>query len=120
MSKSERRIHNNKLRRQRQRRKNVLLFATTFLLVVALSFGINAIVSNAKSKTEAVEYKYYKSIIIERGDTLSTIASKYMGDNYRTVEEYVAELVKINGLRDDKIAAGNYLIIPYFSVEFIS
>ncbi|TCL58538.1 LysM domain-containing protein [Kineothrix alysoides] len=120
MGKSERRILNNKLRRKRQRRKNMFLFAMTFFLVATLSFGVNVFLSNAKSGSDDIEYKYYKSIIIQRGDTLISIASAYMDDNYASAESYVNELIKINGLRDDKIVAGNYLIIPYYSAEFIN
>jgi cell division protein YceG involved in septum cleavage len=120
MGKSERRILNNKLRRKRQRRKNILLFAMTFFLVATLSLGVNAFLSNAKSGSDDIEYKYYKSIIIQRGDTLMSIASVHMDDNYVSTESYVNELIKINGLRDDKIVAGNYLIIPYYSAEFIN
>ncbi|WP_342755808.1 LysM peptidoglycan-binding domain-containing protein [Kineothrix sedimenti] len=120
MSKSERRILNNKLRRKRQRRKNIFLFAMTFFLVATLSFGVNAFLSNAKSSSDDIEYKYYKSIIIQRGDTLMSIASENMDGNYSSAESYVNELIKINGLRDDKIVAGNYLIIPYYSSEFIN
>lgn len=120
MSKSERRILNNKLRRKRQRRKNIFLFVMTFFLVATLSFGVNAFLSNAKSSSDDIEYKYYKSIIIQRGDTLMSIASENMDGNYSSTESYVNELIKINGLRDDKIVAGNYLIIPYYSSEFIN
>ena len=117
MSKSERRILNNKLKRRRQRRKNIFLFFITALLVTTLSLGATALLSNAKSKTEETEYKYYKSIIVKRGDTLLSIAIENMDHNYAAAETYVEELIKINGLRDDKIIAGNYLIIPYFSEE---
>ncbi|NLL76752.1 MAG: LysM peptidoglycan-binding domain-containing protein [Clostridiales bacterium] len=120
MSKSERRIQKNKLRRKKERRKHLFLFTMTFFLVITLSFGVNAFLSNAKSKTDDIEYKYYKSIIIQRGDTLMSIASANIDENYTSLEAYVNELIKINGLRDDRIVAGNYLIIPYYSSEFIS
>ncbi len=120
MSKSEKRIYNNKKRREQQQKKNICLFFITVCFVIVLSFAANGFISNANSTTpDNIEFKYYKSIAIEEGDTLWSIASKNMGRKYEDKESYINEVKKMNGLIDDQITIGSYIIIPYFSNEFI-
>lgn len=119
MNEREARIYNNKIRRIHERRRNIILFVATICLVVLLSVTVSGFLSKAKSRTEAVQYKYYKSIVVNYGDTLWTIASEYKGAEYKSADEYIMEVKRMNGLKDDSITAGNYLIIPYFSNEFI-
>lgn len=117
---SERRIRNNKIRRRRERRKNVLLFALTFSLALSLSVSAGSFLSKAKEHNAQTEYKYYASIPIAEGDTLWSIAKTHMGDHYDSVEDYIEELRRINSLNgDDSIKTGMYLIVPYYSTEFV-
>ena len=49
-----------------------------------------------------------------------SIAETHMGTHYDTVDDYVKELRRINSLNgDDSIKAGMYLVVPYYSSEFI-
>lgn len=57
--------------------------------------------------------KFYKSIVIEKGDTLWDIAEEYITDDYHTVEEYVSVLKDMNNLSGDKILAGDTLVVAY-------
>lgn len=115
---SERRIRNNRLRRQRERRKNILLFIMTVCLVFSLSFSIHSFLSNAQSGDKKTECKYYASVSVERGDTLWSIAEEYMGTHYDCVEDYIREICQINALQDEQhIKAGTYLIVPYYVTE---
>lgn len=117
---SERRIRNNKIRRQRERRKNILLFVLTFSLALSLSVSAGSFLSNAKEHNAQTEYKYYASIPVSEGDTLWSIAKTHMGDHYDTVEDYIKELRQINSLNgDDSIKTGMYLVVPYYSTEFV-
>ena len=61
--------------------------------------------------------KYYKSIMIEEGDTLWSIASQNLNDvNINiTISAYIKEIMKMNGLQSDRITAGMYLVIQYYS-----
>ncbi len=120
MSKSEKRIFDNKKRRAQQQKKNTCLFFITACLIIVISFAANGFISNAKSDTpDNIEFKYYKSIVIEEGDTLWSIASENIGMEYEDKTSYINEVKKMNGLRDDQITIGSYIIIPYFSNEFI-
>lgn len=113
MSKSERRIWNNKIRRQRELRKNILLTVLTICLVITLSFIVCGFLSNAKTGEEGITFKYYKSIMVDNGDTLWSIAAENKASGMDT-EVFVKEIKKINGLHEDKITMGNYLIVPYY------
>lgn len=53
--------------------------------------------------------------MIEKGDTLWSIASQHMNANYQDIASYIEEVMRMNGLQDDCITEGMYLVIPYFS-----
>ena len=54
------------------------------------------------------------------GDTLWSIAEDNMDARYyRHTADYVAEVKRMNSLDTDQIIAGSYLIIPYYSTEFV-
>ena len=115
---SERRIRNNRARRRREMHKNFLLTLLTICLAVMLAFSVNVILSNAKSKDAPVYYKYYTSIVVNSGDTLLSIAKEHKGTQYETANAYVKEVMQMNALSDDKIVAGQHLVIPYYSTQF--
>ena len=70
VSKWDARIRNNKRKRNAEIRKHILL------LIFAV--GINRMISEAgKAEEEALSFKYYKSIRIESGDTLTSVAHTY-------------------------------------------
>lgn len=116
---SEERILQNKARRKAERRCHTRMMILTAFLVLALSLTIGGFLSQAKSSSEQINYKYYKSIIIRQGDSLWSIAQSNKPEN-QTVESYVSEMKQINHLREDEINAGNYLIIPYYTNEFVA
>lgn len=118
---SERRIRNNRLRRQRQLRRHILIGTVTMVLTVILSstFGGFLLKANAK-KDEETYFKYYTSIEVKYGDTLWSIATEHMTPQYESVEDYVYEVMEMNHLKEDTIHAGEYIIIPYYSAEFVS
>lgn len=93
--------------------------AVSFLILLAsfvLGFSCTNMMTNAETIDDTHYYKYYTSIIVEKGDTLYSIAEEHFM-NYSSIEEYVAEVAVINHLVDDKIIEGASLIIPYFSTE---
>lgn len=96
-------------------KKKVTLFAIGAAIVVALVF-MN--ITKAKGDNAKVhEHKYLISYYVEDGDTLTSIAEKYMTEEYSDVSEYVKEVKSINNLGTDVIYHGNYLIIPYYTDE---
>ncbi len=119
-TRSERRIRNNRIRRQREMRKNFLMLVMTICLIITCSVSLNSFRSNAKDDSVKTSYKYYKSITIDNHDTLWSIAEEYMDeDHYASVNDYINEVKSMNSLTDDKIQYGEHIIIPYYDNIFV-
>ena len=120
MRTSERRVRKQKKQRNRSLR-NFISGVLTVILTIVVSFGIGSFYANAQESDEApAEIKYYKSIQIEKGDSLWSIAKVYMNDDYESVYDYMAELVQINQLDDEEIdylMEGDYLTVAYYAAE---
>ena len=113
---SERRILKNKIRRQREMKKNFLILVMTICLIVTCSISLSGFRSNAKDESTEVSYKYYKSIAVTGYDTLWSIAEKYMDEeHYDSITDYIEEVKSMNSLTNDTIHYGEYLIIPYYN-----
>lgn len=88
------------------------LIMVIILFVVFLStFLICKTVGAQKCSTRT---KTVTSICIQKGDSLWSIAEEYITDECGTMEDYIEEIKKTNHLIDDKIHAGNYIIVPYY------
>ena len=100
------------------RRQRKLLAIAIFVVVsLGILFGssINAL---ASSKADVASYnKYYKSIRVESGDTLWTIADEYIADLNVDKQEYIDEICTLNSICGDDIQAGDYIIVAYYSQE---
>ena len=115
---SERRIRNNKIRRQRELKRHMFISFFTLCIAITFAFGISSIQTSAMDTSEVIEIKYYTSITISPDDTLWSIASEYMGNHYESVNEYIEEVMNINSLTDETIYTGQHLVIPYYSAEY--
>ncbi len=127
---NERLVHMNQrqyttYRRYQKRRSDLLVYKKRFILlaplimVVSIFFTVG-IVANAKDNDVPV-YKYYQSYMVEKDDTLLSIAYD-MNDavcSEKQIRECVDEMISINSL-DHKgtICYGNYIIVPYYSTEY--
>ena len=112
------RRHRNTKRSLRIGKKNLLILVSLFLVInTFLTLGI---VANAKDN-EVPMYKYYKSYMVEKDDTLFSIAYDFNDEqcSRKQIKECVDEMMKINSL-DHKgtICYGNYIIVPYYSTEY--
>lgn len=114
MSRSEQRIWNNKIRRQKERKKHIIITVLTFCLVTIISVTASSFLSHAKIRPEDEVLKYYKSVAIEEGDTLWAIALQNMDSEHYDITSYINEVKQMNGLRTDNITEGMYLILPYY------
>ena len=104
-------------RRRRQLRRRLVKFAFVFAAITLFAAGTLSVRSFAGTKgRDEVRTKFYKSIIIEKGDTINSIAAKNISPEYSTRREYIAEVVQLNHISEaDKISAGSHLIVPYYS-----
>lgn len=108
-------------RRQLQVRRNICILVLSIVVAVAVSAFMISFSTQASELERDAEYKYYKSIQIAKGDTLWSIAEKNMDkDHYKNISEYVKEVKTMNAIKSDSIVAGSYIIVPYYSSEFVS
>ena len=84
-------------------------------VICIILFSNKNITSANESGTAAPLTKYYKTITIEKGDTLWSIANEYMSGQYRSTKDYVKELRSMNGLHSDQITSGEKLVVAYFA-----
>lgn len=104
-------------RKQIAKRRMILLLATLFVITLG-SVVFGSIFSKAKNPSaDIAQYKYYKSITIEQGDSLWSIAEEYRSDAYKDTREYVAELKELNSLKSDIIHEGQHLLVAYYDIE---
>lgn len=100
---------------RRQRR----IIAIIFFMIVSLGIFLNTSTNAfANSKADIASYnKYYKSVQIEAGDTLWTIADEYIADLNIDKVDYIAEICELNNIHGDEIHAGDYVIVAYYSQD---
>lgn len=97
-------------------RQRIVVIALSFVIVLgSILFWT---VGKSKASVEHESFKYYTSVRIEQGDTLWSIANHYMGPEYQDIQEYIAEIKRLNKLGPDEIHSGQYLTVPYYSREF--
>lgn len=99
--------------------KRFVTGAAVVLLVMVCSFGFGSFFSSAHNslENEPVDIKYYKSIQIESGDSVWSIAEEYMGSEYDSIYDYMDELVSINNMDAselDSLHEGDYLMVAYY------
>lgn len=107
-----------RLRRERIRKCVAALLAVsaTVCMILICSVSYRAISSNANDG-----FKYYTSITVGVGESLWDLAGEYMdGVHYDSRKSYIEEVCSINHLADENdITAGQLLILPYYSQEYV-
>lgn len=112
--------YRRKLRRQREIRRIFILAGITIMLVLGFALSYHALLSHASTELEDITYKYFTSIQIEPGDTLWGLADRYADrEHYASRDQYIEEVMTMNHLSGEELSAGSYLILPYYSPEFI-
>ena len=112
---------NNRLRRQKEVQRNIILLISTIILIIVVSILFMSFSIEANDLQHEPTYKYYKSIEVSKGDTLWSIAKANIDSaHYKNTYEYINEIKKMNSLTSDNIISGNYIIVPYYSSEFLS
>lgn len=99
---------------------NSKLFKISFMAFLVLFICVAGILNITAEGSEKSVQKQYKSIQIQEGDTLWSIALEYNDEalSNDSTEEYIEDIKSINNLvRDDKITAGNYIIVPIYIAE---
>jgi hypothetical protein len=112
-----------KAARARARKVRILRTALAAFILISVVFGIGGIASRAKSKEVPTAYKYYDTITVAYEENLLDIVQRYDDRNfYKTQNDYLEELCRINNLDYDKssypvVTPGTHLVVPYYSTE---
>ena len=106
-----------KRRKQVAKQKMMLLLVTVFIITVG-SIVFGSIFSSANNpERNFKQHKYYKSIVIEDGDSLWSIAEDYCTETCDDTRAYVNELKELNGLSSETIYEGQHLLVIYYDTE---
>lgn len=57
----------------------------------------------------------YKPVLVEKGDSLWSIAKENMTEEWGSTKDYVVAIQKFNNIEGSSIAAGTYISIPYYA-----
>ena len=106
----------NRRQREMEQKRMAVLFCSIVAVVMICSILFGTI--NTQAAPAEVTTKYYTSIQIESGDTLWSIASEYMTDEYIDINDYIEEICTINHISKDEIHMGKYIVVPYYSSDY--
>ena len=104
--------------KQAKRRFHRMICAAVLLSLIltsALFIGLRLSERTAAAQgMEETRVKCYRSMLIERDDSLWSIAEREMSRDWSDPRAFISEVMEINGLSGSEIKAGNYLILPYY------
>ena len=103
--------------RRRPRRKHFFSFYTIISIVLLSTALALFIPATAKAGDDTVYYKYFTAYMVQKGDTLWELAREY--SNGESYIDYINEVKDINHLYSDRITAGQYIVIPFYSTEYM-
>lgn len=105
---------NNLLRFISRRKISIIVTIVVLAILFAAVFHMDASESDATHAST----KYFTCIQIQPGDSLWSIAEKYMTDEYQSIDDYIDEVCFSNHIEDEsQITAGTNLIVPYYKVD---
>ena len=116
-------VSRKKEARRRARKVQLLRTALAAFIIMSVIFCAGGIASRAKSKDVPEAYKYYDTITVDYQENLLDIVQRYDDRNfYKTQNDYLEELCRINNLKYDKssypvVTPGTHLVVPYYSTE---
>lgn len=121
MTDRELRTYRRELRHKREIRRKCFALAATLCLILLGTVSYHAIQSSANTGEETLSFKYYTNVTVAYGESLWNLADDYIDyDHYKNKNIYIAEVCSINHLANEAdIQAGQSLIVPYYSNEFV-
>ena len=118
MTVQERKEKSRILKRKRIMKRRITLAAIAIMFITMGSVVCGSIFSSAKNPAlDVPQYKYYKSITIEQGDSLWSLAQEYNNNSNVSTDDYIDEIVQVNGLKNKTIHAGQHIVIAYYDTE---
>ena len=112
LSRSELRL----IERKKELRRRLLLAFFIMILFVFMSIMFFSSKSLASDGSTQEYYKYFKTVKLEAGDSLESLAEEYANPEMTTEKLYIEEVVFINNLESaDTPISDRYIIIPYYT-----
>ena len=106
-------------RQQELRRRRIRIAAalvmTVIIILAAVFAGIRMTTKTTSAAHEHTPVLYYKSIEVQTGDTLWDLAGREIGPGWADRFEWIAEVERANGLDNDRITAGAFIVVPYYT-----
>lgn len=94
---------------------SAILFLTLFAVILGILAGSNLLTASRSNASHKYEKELcYKTVRIESGDTLWSIADTYMDAEFGSKTAYIDQIKEINNVHDGSIHAGAYLVVPYY------
>lgn len=121
MTDRELRLYKRQLRRKQQIRRRIFTMIATICVIVFCAVSYHGIRSLASSGDDQLKFKYYTQVTVAYGETLWDLSDNYIDyEEYKDKTEYIEEVQSINHLvEEDTIRAGQTLIVPYYSYDFV-
>lgn len=121
MTDRELRSYKRQLRRKQQIRRRIFTVIATICVIIFCAVSYQGIRSLASSGDDQLKFKYYTQVTVAYGETLWDLSDDYIDyEEYKDKTEYIEEVQSINHLsEEDSIRAGQMLIVPYYSYDFV-
>lgn len=97
--------------------KNRAAIIACLLLLCSIILSLCLLTTPVTAEKYIEREKIVTSVKIERGQSLWSIASQYITDEYKDMNTYIEEIKASNGLTSDIIHEGQYIIVPYYTVK---
>ena len=110
------RNHNIKKRNTAKRSAHLIIILAV-IAIGSLSFSFGSFFASAHDTQYPDQVKCYKTVEIEYGDSLWSIAEEYMDSHYESKQEYINELSEINHLENhnlNEIREGTFITVVYY------
>ena len=105
-------------RRENQVRRQKRILAISAIVVISLIVLLGSSIHAFASNSDDVNlYTYYESVQVEDGDTVWTIADRYVNTSKISKQDYVNEICSMNHLQNGQIHAGEYIIVATYSTD---
>lgn len=96
------------------RLRRLMILSGIVMLMSIIVYGGICVVHADSLREKSRRVKYYTTIEIQYGDTLWSIAEQYKSGRDMSTEAYMRELMDMNHLKEDRIIAGDRLLVFYY------
>ena len=104
--------------RSAHRRQTELMKRWMILAVILFLFVLFAVFllpeRTAAAKNEPTGTYCILSVEIEEGASLWSIAEDYYSDDFGSIQSYISEIKRMNGISSDVLYEGAYLLVPCY------